>query len=265
VVDAEGEGEVPVGLRPADVQAVRIGEGGGVPVRPPDGHEDLLPLRDGRPVELDVLGGHPAGRLDGAVEAQELLHRPGSQLRLVAEALPLPRRVDERPGAVADEVDGGLEPRHEQQHAGADQFVEAQPVPFLFGGDQRREEGVVGPVPPVADQRIEVGTQLDLGPHALLVGAVDLGLQGGGDHLAPGPEAVPVGVRDPEELDDDPDRQRVGQRLDEIEAGRGVDVVEEVPGARPDPGFELGQPARAEGRGDQAANPGVVGRVHLQE
>src|SRR5437762_1461192 len=83
-VDALAEGDVPV-LGAAEVQAVRLGELRRVPVRGSEAHRHGPSRRDAAAADLHVLQGNAAGPLDGAVEAQELLHGALDQAGLAAE------------------------------------------------------------------------------------------------------------------------------------------------------------------------------------
>ena len=72
-----------------------------------------------------------------------------------------------------------------------------------------------------------------------------------------------------EQLADHRDRQRVGERRDQVGLAvlgeRGGEVVEEPVGDLLDPGRERVDPAAGERPGDQPAQPGVVGRVAVQQ
>ena len=84
---------------------------------------------------------------------------------------------------------------------------------------------------------------------------------------APEPGLVPGGH--PEQLADHGDRQRVGVRRDQVGFAvlgeRGGEVVEEAVGDLLDPWGERVDPAAGERPGDQPPQPGVVGRVVVQE
>src|SRR5581483_12128782 len=61
--------------------------------------------------------------------------------------------------AVADQIRGGLVAGDEQQEDRRDELVMAQRLTRLLGGDQRREQVVLGRALPFGDQPVEVVDQ----------------------------------------------------------------------------------------------------------
>ena len=79
-VDALAEGEVPVGLGPADVEDVRVREPPGIPVGRSQASRCVLPRREHAPVQLNVLlSDAPAHEFDQPPVPQCLLDYPLSQ------------------------------------------------------------------------------------------------------------------------------------------------------------------------------------------
>src|SRR5205814_6820735 len=84
VVDAEAERQVAV-VGPPDVEALRIGELGGIAVGGREEQDRLLVLRNGAAGHLDVLEHDPTVDLDRRVEAEALLDGRSGQRRVVRE------------------------------------------------------------------------------------------------------------------------------------------------------------------------------------
>ena len=132
------ETEVPVVL-PGDVEFIGASEPFRIAVGSSDhGCEEVA--------RLDTVTAYVHGhlcttpcRLNGAVEAQELLHRALDQRRLFAQTLELPRIVQQRQQAVANQACGGLVPGKQKQHAHADELIVIQDAAVLLGGDERAQ------------------------------------------------------------------------------------------------------------------------------
>jgi hypothetical protein len=73
------EGEVAPGVRPADVECVRVGEHCRIPVGPGDGHGHLVAGPDAGVAESRVSGRVPVDDRRGGLEPQRLLDRRGHQ------------------------------------------------------------------------------------------------------------------------------------------------------------------------------------------
>jgi hypothetical protein len=123
----------------AQVEAVGVGELGGVAVgRPDEGHHHRA-RRDRAPTERHVLAGDARRALDLPIEAQQLLHRGADQRGIAAQPPEPIGMAQQGERAVADQVDGGLVPRDEEQDARGQQLDLAQAVARLLRGDQVRQ------------------------------------------------------------------------------------------------------------------------------
>ena len=98
-----GEGDVPVGIRAGDVEALRVGEDRRVPVRPAEDQHHELPAPDGLARRLGVAACQPGRALHRRVEPQHLVGRGRPRRRARAQprelvgcsrssAAPLPSR-----------------------------------------------------------------------------------------------------------------------------------------------------------------------------
>ena len=74
----------------------------------------------------------------------------------------------QREDAVADEIDGGLVPGHEQQRADAEQLVHGERVALFFGVHERGEQVVARVRPPTGDELAEVLVEREHGLEAAL-------------------------------------------------------------------------------------------------
>ena len=84
-VVAGAEGQVAVGVGPGEVEAVGIGEHRGVAVGRAEQRDHLLALSHALPTHLHVGQRGPGRQLDGAVEAEQLVHRVAPEPRVVAQ------------------------------------------------------------------------------------------------------------------------------------------------------------------------------------
>jgi hypothetical protein len=80
-----------------------------------------------------------------------------------------------------------------------------------------------------------------------------------------GGERLLVDVGNAEQRADHRDRQWSGELADQVEARVRVHGVEELTDSLCHQGLVLRHSARCEGRGDEAAEPGVLGWVHLEQ
>ena len=265
-MDPERERQVPRGVRPVDHETVGLAEHAGVAVGAADGHDDRRALRYHRAAEVHVLGRGPRGRLDRAVVAEQFLDRRGDQGRLLCEPLPVLRLAEQGDGAVPDQVDGRLEAGHEQEQRCADELGGAEPLAVFLDRDQGGQQALVGIGAAPGHQVPQVGGQGQLRRARLALGGQGgLRFEGGGDGVAPGPEAGLVLSRDAEQVADHRDGQREGQPVDEVEASRGAGRGEEPAGDLADPRLKTGYRLRGEGTGHEAPDAGVVGRVHREQ
>ena len=212
VMDAVAERQVPRGL-PAEVQPVRVGVPARVTVRRAQRDDHRIAAADGRPADLDRLGGEPVGRVVDRVHVPEqFLHRAGEQRRVGLQPGELARIEQQCERAAGDQVDRGLMSGHQQQEHHGDQLVLPEPVPLVPGRDQRGKQVVGGLLPLGRQQRHEVTDHR---------GGVRLEHLGRGrvrdDGGRPVPEVVPVLDRDAEELADHRDRQRESERGQQVD------------------------------------------------
>ena len=82
--------------------------------------------------------------------------------------------------------------------------------------------------------------------------------------MAAGPEAGLVPGRDAEKVADHRDGKREGQRVDEVEARRGIEWRQEPAGGVTDPRLEAGYRPWGERAGHEPPEAGVAGRVHRE-
>jgi hypothetical protein len=181
----------------------------------------------------------------------------------------VPRLAEQGDGAVPDQVDGRLEACHEQEQRRADELGGAEPVAVLLDRHQGGKQAVVRIGAALGHQVPQVSGQGQLRRARLALGGQGggLGVEGSDEGVTPGPEAGLVLSRDAEQVADHRDGQREGQRVDEVEACRGVGVGsgEEPAGHLADPRLQAGYRLRGEGTGHQAPDAGVVGRVHGEQ
>ncbi len=156
---------------------------------------------------------------------------------------------------------GGLVAGDEQDEGHAPQFLRREPVAVLGGGADQIAEQVVGGARAalVLDQVAEVFGE----PHERVV----LRARAGGRHRLRGQlaELRAVQLGHAQELTDHGDRQRIGERLDEVGAAGGQHGVEEFVGDLLDARAEFLDAAHRERAGDQPAQAGVVGRIGDQQ
>ncbi|GGI89150.1 hypothetical protein GCM10011581_27830 [Saccharopolyspora subtropica] len=217
------EGEVPA-VGAGDVQFLRAGGVRRVTVGGRQPHQHGAALGDGDSAQFHVLGGKArCGAFHRPVVAQQFLDRTGQQVRFVAQQPQLVGVGEQGQHPVADEVDGGLMARDEQQLHHAEQFPLGQLVALVGGHHQRADQiglvvgvnGVVHPRAGLRDQRGQVLLADPSGPLAL--GGAFLGQRRGEHHPGPLAEVVAVLEPDAEQLADHRDRQREGQRRDQVD------------------------------------------------
>ena len=93
--------------------------------------------------------------------AQQLLHRPGPQLRLLAKQRKLVRMPEQRKDPVGDQVDRGFLAGSDQQHGHRLRLVGGQAVRSSVHVDQRAQEvrlqvgrTRLAPLPPLGGQHL---------------------------------------------------------------------------------------------------------------
>ncbi|KJY30287.1 hypothetical protein [Streptomyces sp. NRRL S-495] len=179
--------------------------------------------------------------------------------------------AEEQGEAVAEEVGGGLEAGDQEEDEVAQQFLAGDPVRGVGGDPGQVADQVAGrPGQPLGDQLREVGLQF-------LRGGVGGGqfaevldeLQRDGEIRGEAPETVAVGGGDTEQFADHLDREAEGEGVHEVDGGAvGAPVgqfVEQPGDRRLDRRAQGRDPAGVEGRGDERADPAVVGGVALED
>ena len=105
------------------VEAIRVRKEALVSVGRSEHHPEQRSLRDLDALELRVLGDQPEQPLVGARHAQRLFDHGGDRLRVLADALPLLRILDQELHRFVEELGRGLVARHHQQLDDADQLA----------------------------------------------------------------------------------------------------------------------------------------------
>ena len=237
----------------------------------PEQRGDLLPRRHGDPADLDVLGSGALEQLQRGVEAHQLLDRRRQQRRVRAQPRQLVGVGEQREQAVAADVHRRLVPGVEQQDAGGDQLVLGQPVALGVAHGHQVREQVVARAPCVARRSARAGRRRTrrrrarrrprsaaVRPYSYIFTiALDHGRSSGRSASGTPSSSAMTPTGSSSAI---PERTSTGSR-----PGRALDQpVDQLAGVllhpRPQP---LDVPA-GEGGADQPAQPGVVGRLHLQ-
>ena len=216
--------------------------------------------------ELEIDEGDATRELHRAVVAQQLLHRVGDQVRFGVQRGELIGVAQQREGAVPDEVHRRLVSREVEEHHLVLQLGGGEPVTFLLGRDERAEQVIAGfPTLPL-DRRLHV-------PGEMLTGVEDRRevlrqhdrLEGLDQRVRPLPHLVPVGLRHAEHLGDHREGQRERQVADHVHPAVGLHPVQHLVDQRLDALVEGFDPPGGERLLGQAPDPGVVGRVEVQD
>ena len=248
-----------------DVERVRSAVYLGIPVRRADQRDHDLVLAHLLALELEGFQGHPVGALDGRVEPQHLLDHLGRHRRRVgAQGLPLRGVAEQRQHAVADQVDRGLEPRDQQQAAQRQDLL--GPHLIALRGDQLAQDVVARLAPAQLEEVLEQLPQYRVAGHQLprVPQRPDAVERAADEHAVPR-EVGRTRVRDPQQVGDDGDRQRHGERGHQVELARGGGRVEQFADGALDPACIGGHRPRAERGCREPPQPRVVRRVHAQE
>ena len=133
-----GEGELVAHVLPADVEAIRVGEGRGVAVGTGDRDGDELALADRGPAEPDDAGRVPIDCRGRRLEPQRLLDGVGEQPAVGLDERTLVGMGEEVEDRVADHPLGRLDPaEHEDADVRGDLGAGETPRLARGGGDQR--------------------------------------------------------------------------------------------------------------------------------
>ena len=118
------------------------------------------------PIDTSSVVNRSFAWLTGLVKRSSSSTAAGSGDQVRTQPGQLRRVGQQRQGAGGDQVDGGVEARHDQQEGSGDELGERQPVRrpgrggSRFADDQRRQQVVGGLGPPGRDQPGEVSGQL---------------------------------------------------------------------------------------------------------
>ncbi|MCY1232976.1 hypothetical protein D9M72_454940 [compost metagenome] len=263
-VHAAAEGEVAVG-RAADIEGVGVLE--------------LLGVAVGRTVkqaELDAALGAPAADLDVldamAVEEgkrgfvpEHLLDTGLDQAGFVPQPRHLLGKAQERMHAAAEHVDRRAVARHEDQHAGGDEFVEVHCAGAL-SLDQHRDEIIFRRALALGLQRRQILVELGgvvFGDLLARVGTVDV--EELHDVFRPDAELRTVFVRHAEQAADDMAGNVGGEVIDEIDLAAIGEAVNQAVDIGLDLVAQLGDHGRREQLEHLLAQPVVHGAVAVEQ
>ena len=123
-------------------------------------------------------------------------------------------------GAAGDEVDRRLVTGHEEEDAGRQQLAFGEHAALVLRSHQSAQQVVPRPGPPLGQQLEEVLGELEDGRSSGLddlVGEEEVGIEPPGEGVRPLLEALLVVQGHAQEVADDPDRQGIGEGVDEID------------------------------------------------
>ena len=238
---------------PGDVEGVGGGTGPAVAVGRQVDHHHRLARADGVAAQLQVAGGEAERqhRHRRAV-AQALLHRPLPRHRAGGDQGELVGMLQQQPHGVGDLPDRGLVARVDEQDHRPDELLLRQPGAVLVVDPQQGADQPLVRALPLG--RHHVG---DVGVQLLVHRGVGARQQAGDQ----GVEGFPVRFGNPQQAAEDARGHRTGQGRDDVERPRGVDAVQAGPGEVAHRRAQCLDPAGGERVLDEAAQPGVLGRV----
>ena len=298
-VRAVTEHQVRVGLA-ADVEPVRVAEDGLVPVGRGERDHDLVPRPNGLPAELAVLGGGPAERHHRRPPAQHLVDRDRQQGRFRPQPGLRPGMLEQRDAGAGQAVAQRLVAGHGEQPEHVLELGHGDPAPPWSGalvglGQQDRHHVVARPAPFLLGQQVGVGVQVGhalagarvghpaagagdrperqrLARHRRAGRRVELGRGGvvgvlvADDPVGPVEQQPAVLLGHAEDVGQGQQRHIGGDVLGEVAlpARTGEGPVADGPGVAADAVLEPGHRPGRERPAEQAAQPGVLGRVHVE-
>ena len=174
--------------------------------------------------------------------------------------------AEQRPPAVPGHVHRRLVAGVEHEHAGPDELVLRQPLPFIDDLGQRADQVVPRMSPAFAGQGPQVFRELDAGLDGslrVLLRRVQLIQQA--DLGRPGTEQVAVGVRHAQHLGDHRHGEGLGDRRDEVELSAGRNPVGQTVHDALDAGTQPLHHPRRERLRHEPAHPSVVRRLHVED
>ena len=266
-MDPAAEGQVAVGLWPSYVQVVgRRSPEAGIPVGAAQGGQHHFPRCHLDTRHLYVVHDPAPRGLDWAVVAQQFVgHRRVHRL-VGPYQVHLVRVAQQSVGAVADQVDRGLVPGHEQERSHGEQLRLGHPVALLLDLDQVGQEVGGWILALCGDGFGEVPVHVHGGVH----GRVDLfggqeRLEGLGKSVGPGADLGHVCLGEAKHGVDHRERDHegvVGNEVDLVPVGELVQQV--VHDGRGLVAHTADGP-RGKGALHQFPEPGVVRRVQPQD
>ena len=166
--------------------------------------------------------------------------------------------------APGHEVPGGLVAGHDVEHEEKIELELCQLLAFDLGIDEGRDQVLPGFEPPGGRQLLGVAED----GHGCLarIGALDLvlGVVRADHAVGPVEDLAPVLLGHPEQLGDDQERQLGRDLLDEVGCAALAHRVDDAVRIPDDLLLQVAHQLRGEPLVDQAAVPGVHGRVHVQ-
>ena len=227
-VGAVPEAEVRL-RRAADVEHLGVVADVRVVVRAAEADQDLLAGGDHDAVELDGLGRDAErGVRDRCRVADELLDRCRHPLRFVRQQLQLVGVVEQGDDAVADEARRGVGAGNDELEEARQELLFGQPLVVVARRDEHTDEVVARRFAVRRHQVLEVGNDRVRRSDGLRRRRTAPRLEQGPE---PAVQRFLVGQRDAEQLADHPERQRMGEALDQIDDGvrpRGLELVEQL-------------------------------------
>ena len=170
--------------------------------------------------------------------------------------------AQQRQHAVADQVDGGLVAGDQQQPQHGQHLALVQPVALFLRLGQPAQYIVLRLGATLLDDRREIGIEIGGGALGILAFRLADGrFENARAAVGPAPEPGAVFRRDPQHLGDDDHRQRLGDRLHEVEAGQVLDAVQKLVHQAPDMRLQRIDRPRRERLAHQRTQAAVVRRV----
>ena len=166
--------------------------------------------------------------------------------------------VEQGDDAVADEACRGVGAGNDELEEARQQLLFVESLVVVARRDEHTDEVVAGRVAMRRHQLLQVGNDRVRGSDRLRRRRTAPRLEQGPE---PAVHRLLVRQRDAEQLADHPERQRMGEALDQIDGGAGLggrELVEEFVDDVNDGGFQRGDPLRGECSGDELAQPGVI-------
>ncbi len=187
--------------------------------------------------------------------------RSGSNVSGSGNRLPVPPLGQQVVDAVAEETDGGLEARHDQDLEHGRHLARAERgIPRVDRPDELA--GQVGsglPVAPLGEiEDVPMQGHDALGARDLLLGR-QLDREQGHEVVRPSSQAGEIGLGQVQQAPDHQDRERVGEPRHEVRAAPRLEPIDQPVAQAPDARLQRGDAPGRQGRVDGAAETGVLG------